>query len=117
MSEVKVTWHGDDVRKRIESHLFGRLVICSEILVAAIQRSISQPYPPASDPYQPPHLRKGNLYRGIHSFVTPDLKLVVVSSEPYSSFLEKGTAKMKPRPFAKRTLHKMSPTLKRIIER
>jgi len=69
-----------------------------------IRRSISTPYPPASDEGEPPHRRSGNLYRAVrHKVNRQTLKAYVIidPKAPYWKFLEKGTRFMGARPFVR----------------
>jgi hypothetical protein len=80
-------------------------------LKAEVQELISTPYPPASRPQQPPHSRRGS--RGLAGSITVVVEkgsrgraatLVVKSTKPYANWVDKGTIKMKPRPFSRRVL-------------
>lgn len=66
-------------------------------VVNEIQQRISRTFPPASDPYTPPHLRTGDLALGIHHTVDEfhdGVTLTIISDMFYSSFLHYGTKKM-----------------------
>lgn len=76
--------------------------IAGRELVQIVQYEINEAYPPASAPYNPPHLRTGNLQAGItyavdefHDGVTLNL----ISEMFYSSYLRDGTSKMDRRDF------------------
>lgn len=69
--------------------------------VRIIKGLISLPYPPASQPGEPPHRRIGRLREGYTSKVTDFSDYVEVeisSSVEYSVYLEYGTRHMAPRP-------------------
>lgn len=71
-------------------------------LVFAIQLEISDLYPPSSAPATPPHLRSGNLQRGMNYTVDQfhdGYTLTIVSSAEYSQYLRDGTGKMAARDF------------------
>jgi len=76
---------------------------------AEVQSLIDKSYPPASKPFRPPHKRTGRLQKGITVVVEKGTRgraaaLVVKSSVPYGSYLEYGTIKMSPRPYARTVL-------------
>ncbi len=63
---------------------------------AEVQNLISNPYPPASKPFHPPHERTGNLRDGITVTVEKSIKgraaaIVVKSNQIYGPMLERGT--------------------------
>lgn len=74
-----------------------------------IKESISTPYPPASDPYSPPHARTRRLHNGVshEQTVLPDrvretISSVRVPGDPrVPEYLTEGTPKMAPRPYMK----------------
>lgn len=76
---------------------------------AEVQALISKPYPPASRPFQPPHQRDGDLHDGITVVVEKGTRgraaaIVVKSDQPYANWVDKGTRRMKPRPYSKQVL-------------
>lgn len=80
-------------------------------LKAEVQELISTPYPPASSPFQPPHSRRGS--RGLAGSITVVVEkgargraaaLVVKSTKRYANWVDKGTRRMKPRPFSRQAL-------------
>jgi hypothetical protein len=86
-----------EVRRR--STILVRRVL--RAIVAEMKRVVSTPYPPASDPFDPPHLRKGGLRASIHEVVDEASGGGgVVVSDPKAGYLEAGTGRMKRRPFA-----------------
>lgn len=70
----------------------------SEALVAFLKETISTPYPPASDPYSPPHTRSGKLIRELYATVEGE-SLAFGDTAEHAAYLEFGTWKMLPRPF------------------
>lgn len=69
-------------------------------ILEIIDESLSNPYPPASLPFEAPHERKGDLRKGIVKIPDMDnLKIVIASTTGYGIFLELGTSKMEARPF------------------
>lgn len=78
-------------------------------IVTDIKASISVPYPPASEPGQPPHMRTGNLRRsykfrveGARRKSRRDRTLTIESdpaiAKDYPLYLEFGTSRMAARP-------------------
>lgn len=72
---------------------------------------ISTPYPPASRPFKPPHSRRGS--RGLMGDITVTVEkgvrgraaaIVVKTGKVYGPYLEFGTSKMSPRPYARAVL-------------
>lgn len=79
----------------------------------SIRRKVSTPYPPASRPGAYPHLRTGEFEAGIT--VTGTVNGIKVYSEaPYGGYLDQGTDKMAPRPWAGRGVMALNPNLKLI---
>ena len=70
----------------------------ADALASFIRETISDPYPPASDPFSPPHSRSGELKDGVYAYAE-GTEIVFGDSAPHASFLELGTWKMLPRPF------------------
>ncbi len=75
-------------------------------MTAELKESISEPYPPASAPGEPPHLRTGQLAAGIGSRVTRQAngsQLTIFSMRVGRSIvpraLEFGTSRMAARPY------------------
>ena len=76
---------------------------------AATQALINKPFPPASRPFQPPHARSFDLHDGITVVVEKGARgraaaIVVKSDQRYANWVDKGTRRMKPRPFSKQAL-------------
>lgn len=109
----------DGVLKLIANRLPGALAAETEAVVAVNRARISTPYPPASAPYTPPHLREGYLHAGQHHFQIADTSTytsVVVSSRPdpegdpdVVQALEFGHGNVAPRPH-------MEPSMTRVRE-
>lgn len=80
------------------------LGVAGALLTTEIKRLISLPYPPASVPSEPPHMRRGDdggLHGAYDYDVESDDTVAVGASGPgaeAAAFLEMGTTKMKPRP-------------------
>lgn len=70
-------------------------------LTAEVKRLISQPYPPASQPSEPPHTRRGEdegLLGTYDYWVEGDDTVAVGTDREYAPYLEMGTSRMAPRP-------------------
>lgn len=109
----------------------------SEAVAADVRESISTPYPPPSDPGLPPHLRTGQLAKGVraeptHKTLTKISVRVVSRRQPAAGekgrkrdpeyvpqALEYGTARMSPRPYMRpammRWASKFKPLVKQIM--
>ena len=91
-----------------------------KISVAQIQNSISENYPPASTPGNPPARRTGNLWRGVSASPVErhgdSLDMVISSTRVggnpnVPSFLEAGTTKMLPRPYMRPEVNRLKTEL------
>ncbi len=69
-----------------------------EQAVAELREQLSEPYPPASDPGDPPHRRSGQLASSIVYSLT-GTTLRIGSTDPKAQYLEYGTERMAARPF------------------
>ena len=81
-------------------------ILAGKELVKYTQRSISIPFPPASSPGNPPHLRTGKL-KGSVRYEYSVKQLELIADIEYAKFLEFGTWKMAPRPFLRPALHRV----------
>lgn len=82
-----------------------------------VKRRISEPYPPASDPGEPPHRRSGRLAEDAGSVVVVDegSKTVTVNCGTdvfYGEYLEEGTDRMEPRPVWRQLQEDWEPKLR-----
>ena len=72
----------------------------ADLTVDVAERVLSRnSYPPASLPYQVPHKRTGLLSRAWTTRVDGD-EATITAQAPYAAYLEDGTKRMSPRPFA-----------------
>lgn len=84
-----------------------------------IRERLSIQYPPASLPGEDPHKRTGRLREGIHHEIESSaegLAMSVLSERSGGNpnvplFLNEGTSKMKPRPYAQMTRDKWEPVV------
>lgn len=90
-----------------------------EELVEEIRAEIGTPYPPASKPGTPPHLRTGNLRDRTDSVVVSnvnggEITLTLENSAAYAAFLRDGTSKMAARDFFQES--KLDDYLPRVVD-
>lgn len=81
-------------------------------IVADIQEQISIHWPPASSPFNPPHLRTGELHAGVtfdYEQTGSTYVLSITSNMFYSLFLEYGTDRMIKRPYMLPALEHWTP--------
>ena len=103
---------GEGVR---ESHILGRAFAeIGTVMVEDVMGTISEAFPPASEPGEPPHVRTGALRRSVRVKEASPLYVAVAAGGagtlvPYAAALEFGTSKMEPRPF-------MIPAVNRLLE-
>ncbi len=99
-------WRGSAVQQAIRGHT-AKLVEAAAIIVEnRAKELITEPYPPASAPGQPPHRRTGRLRASIsHSAVDQSTLTVRVGTNvKYGMYLELGTRKMAARPWLRPAL-------------
>jgi hypothetical protein len=87
------------IRNRIKQQIDDGLDVVAEGSKERIKHSISTPYPPASQPGEPPHERSGELMRSIQAAAANKGQVSVFSDCPHAVFVEYGTERMAPRPF------------------
>lgn len=87
----------------------------TRFLVAKIKEAIDAPFPPESEPGEPPHKRSGELEESVHEVRLSRGKYQIVVSAPHGYFLEFGTSTMEPRPFFVSTVKKHLSEARRII--
>jgi len=93
------------------------LAVAGKLLVTRIQMLISKPYPPASNPGNPPARRTGNLRSGYKAKVVKGQLSLAVQNDTadYWKFLEFGTSKMRPRPHVRPSMRAVRDELPKII--
>lgn len=75
---------------------------------------ISKRHYVASSPGEPPAVRTGTLRRSFRSIVTDGQNPAIESNVEYASYLENGTSKMAPRPYAEKTVNLAMPKIEAI---
>ena len=76
-------------------------------LTSNIVHSLTEAYPPASEPGEPPHLRTGQLMGSVDWSSPDETTRRITASAPYAHFLEFGTEKMDERPFMRPQLEEV----------
>lgn len=95
---MALKWYGREALKMIDGRTRAGVEAAADFLAEKVREEISTPFPPASDPYMPPHLRSGVLRDSIGWVWNGDV-VELGSTAEYAYFLELGTSKMAPRPF------------------
>ena len=100
-------WHGGTVKKAILSTMESRMDVVADFLEKYVKDSLTIPYPPASAPDEPPHMRTGGLLNSIErerQGLTLRVGTSSSASAYYAKYLEIGTRHMAPRPFLRPAL-------------
>jgi hypothetical protein len=116
---VFVDSHTAEVKQRHRRALVSLMQEVAQETTDETKEMISDPYPPASAPFTPPHLRKGLLREGVQHDVSETETGVQATffyerdgGNPFVPvFLEDGTVKMTKRPFARVMMEKKSQEL------
>ena len=109
----------------VHARLMQRFSAIGSLMVQDLKHTLSTPYPPASEPGQPPHKRSGRLYDSIRweTAASPQPTLWVGTSAyrwerggtpqtgGYPRFLEWGTSLMEKHPFMQPVVDRMDGTL------
>jgi hypothetical protein len=98
---VRVRWHGRRVARDMLDRLHANIVAVARVYRVDVQVEISDPYPPASFPFYPPHTEYGRL---IASYVVESDRRTMSArmgsgminrehggQAPYARYLEYGT--------------------------
>ncbi len=113
---MSLTWRGDEIMARLRRQQAERAERALRHVVGVMKEVVSIPYPPASQPGEPPRMRSGDLLISIdYEWDAATLSGRVVATAPYATFLEFGTDKMAPRPFFTSTIDAEKPTMRNII--
>lgn len=95
---MSLTWNGDAALRSIQAHLDTNARAALKMIVDEMTAVVGSPYPPASNPGEPPHRRTGDLRSSI-SFTYANGKGQIAATSEHAGLLEYGTQKMSPRPF------------------
>lgn len=82
----------------LRNELSSKLIEAGTEIVNNTKMIISEAYPPPSSPFNPPHLRTGQLQESYDILEYDEFSVTVGSELDYSFYLEYGTVKMAPRP-------------------
>lgn len=125
MAQVKLAWHGEELKQRLMTDVQRRMVAAESLAVQAYQAAVGRPYPPASQPGEFPRRRTGRLQTGIRANVNRirndrvQLTLTNVARSPsgfnYPAALESGTGRMAPRPHLRPVLRLVFARLKQLL--
>src|SRR4051812_26774339 len=86
--------------------------------VRELKQTLSEPYPPASKPGEPPHKRTGELQQSVGYEVTTEdkvVKLTLKVTADHAFYLEYGTATLAPRPFFRRAFDKATKAFRKKV--
>lgn len=111
----RLTWDTEDVERKTKHRVARGLGKISRAVQRVAQRSISRKFPPASKAGQPPHMRSGTLQEGIvveshDEGLTQEIGLTAKAW--YGLLLERGTSRIKRRPFLLPALREATATAK-----
>jgi len=109
-TSTNVRWYGPRVLQAVRDQMKRRLTTAGRELVQAVRQNIGTSGPPASLPGGFPHRVSGDLQRSIQMRLDRrSLSLRVVATAPHAEHVEAQ------RPFLRRTMLAMRPTLRRIL--
>ncbi len=93
----------EDLYKTIEQQTIRIINKKSEDMLNEIKSSINIPYPPPSQPGEPPHKRTGDLQSSFRinkrDSGTEIVREIITDEMKLANWLEYGTERMEPRPF------------------
>lgn len=93
-------WYGEQVKDRLHREIVDRLETACQLVEGDAKSLIKEPYPPASEPGEPPHSRRftqGLLGSVFHQVDPKRQRGIVGTSMKHGLFLEIGTRTMRPR--------------------
>ena len=128
MPEFTLTVHGLDslqenlsrLPEDLEAAITQGLEEAAAQAVNYIEDEISNSYPPASFPGEPPATRTGTLKRSVRIESVEPMRVTIAAGgsgtmAPYASWLEFGTSKMAPRPFIQPMIQVLMPEIGNIL--
>lgn len=106
---LRFTWHGDRLIREWERAAQAGTLAAARRTAHLCRDAVSTPYPPPSQPGEPPHLRTGAgqaaiSYRPVLDSPTPAAELFLRESGIHLLYLEVGTERIAPRPWLMPTL-------------
>lgn len=112
-----VRWFGPEVKARLHRENIKRLTAAALTIENHSRRSISEGYPPASIPGEPPHVRTGALRNSVTHEVGDFEEIARIGTNlPYGRHLELGTKHMPARPWLRRAFAETRAAVARIFE-
>ncbi|QDU81552.1 hypothetical protein Pla110_32940 [Polystyrenella longa] len=119
MKKPKMTWFGDEFKKKAEERAIKNLERVGYMATNDIKTGLSQSKaPPHSKPGDIPHLLHGELARSMTHEVDERKKIVRVGTNKfYGKLLELGSSKMKKRPFLRPIIRKNIRKYRNIMEK
>jgi len=107
-------WHGDEVMKRIEDEMAGRLTRAALLVTGYAKEHLSKLGPSAPGAY--PGKRTGHLRRNIAFEVNKsDMLARWGTNVKYGRYLEEGTTHMDPRPWMAPTNSAMASKIRSVL--
>lgn len=104
---------------KIRSAVAYGLEVLGDRIYKRLRQTLNTPYPPASQPGDPPHRRTGRLRNATYYRVNKAKSELHVGFDArkarYWRFLEGGTKKMDPRPSLKPVLDALYPQMGRVV--
>lgn len=74
-------------------------------MTTVLKKVVSKPYPPASTPGRPPHMRRPAVGLRSQTEVVPRGRTLVVKTTQVGVWLDGGTSRMRARPFIRKNIH------------
>lgn len=104
MNTVRITWRGPQLTAQLKAAVQEALDESIQRVVAEAKELVSEPYPPASSPGNPPHKRTGRGQEAIGWTSLPrklEAYLTVALEGFHMVFLDLGTRHIAPRPWVR----------------
>jgi hypothetical protein len=116
---IRVTAYSkpEDVKARLRAASVAAAEATVRHATAELKQVLSEPYPPASEPGQPPHTRTGAGKDAVSATINPrdsSAGIYVKDTGKHLTYLEFGTRHVAPRPWFSVTLRRIMPDLYRI---
>lgn len=88
----------EKIKIMLEKPLMAEIIEAGIMIVNTVKILISVAYPPPSSPFNPPHMRTGQLQESYDILEIGDYYVDVGTDLEYAFYLEFGTGTMQPRP-------------------
>ena len=119
VQRARLVWKGPQFTAQLKEAVQEGMEKSARKLRDLCRDAVSKPYPPASTPGEPPHLRTGTGRSSIMHADSPrkqESYVFVTDEGRHMIFLENGTARIAPRPWLKPTFAKNKKRLRAIME-